>query len=93
MKKKKLLWQIPFLAFLIIGTVYIAHQQRTMPYQDYHGNIFGTVYHITCQYDKDLKCAIEKEVQKVDIIYLIAKVQSIIAGINIIMILFLKLII
>jgi len=82
MKKKKLLWQIPFLAFLIIGTVYIAHQQRTMPYQDYHGNIFGTVYHITCQYDKDLKGAIEKELQKVDDALSMFNEQSIISKIN-----------
>ena len=66
MKKKKLIWQIPFLALLIIGTVLIAMQQRSMPYQHDEGMVFGTVYNITYQYDSDLKQDIEAELQKVD---------------------------
>lgn len=66
MNKKKLIWQIPFLALLIIGTVLIVMQQRSMPYQHDEGMVFGTVYNITYQYDSDLKQDIEAELQKVD---------------------------
>lgn len=52
---KKLLWQLPFLAFLIIGTVYIVSHQQSMPYQHNQGFVFGTVYNITYQSDKDLQ--------------------------------------
>ena len=53
--KKQLLWQLPFLAFLIAGTVIIVGRQRSMPYQHDKGMVFGTVYHITYQSDKNLK--------------------------------------
>lgn len=66
MNKKKLIWQIPFLALLIIGTVLIVMQQRSIPYQQDEGMVFGTVYNITYQYDSDLKQDIEAELQKVD---------------------------
>ena len=66
MNKKKLIWQIPFLALLIIATVLIVMQQRSMPYQHDEGMVFGTVYNITYQYDSDLKQDIEAELQKVD---------------------------
>lgn len=66
MNKKKLIWQITFLALLIIGTVLIVMQQRSMPYQHDEGMVFGTVYNITYQYDSDLKQDIEAELQKVD---------------------------
>ena len=32
-QKKRLLWQLPFLVLLIVGTVLIIRQQHTMPYQ------------------------------------------------------------
>ena len=59
MKKKKLLWQLPFLAFLIIGTVVIVGRQKSVPYQHDEGRIFGTTYHITYQSDDNLKKEIE----------------------------------
>ena len=40
-KRKNLIWQIPFLALLMIGTVLIIMQQRNMPYRKNSGNIFG----------------------------------------------------
>ena len=46
-RKKQLLWQLPFLTVLIVGTVLIVRQQHTMPYQKASGLIFGTTYHIT----------------------------------------------
>ena len=33
MKKKKLIWQIPFLLILIVGTIVIIRQQHNTPYQ------------------------------------------------------------
>ena len=53
-KRKNLIWQLPFLTLLIVGTVLIVMQQRNMPYTRIEGKIFGTFYHITYQSDKDL---------------------------------------
>lgn len=64
--KKKLALQLAFLIFLIIGTIIIVRQQRTMPYQHNTGFIFGTVYNTTYQSDKNLQKEIEAELQKVD---------------------------
>ena len=66
MKRKKLIWQIPFLLLLIVGTVLIIKQQRSMPYQHDEGLIFGTIYHISYQHDTNLKEQIEAELKKVD---------------------------
>ena len=52
MNKKKLIWQIPFLALLIIGTVVILKKQP--PFRTNEGLVFGTVYKITYQHDNDL---------------------------------------
>ena len=53
-RRKSLIWQIPFLILLILGTVFIVIQQRNMPYRTNRGLIFGTEYTITYQCDKDL---------------------------------------
>ena len=66
MTKKKILWQLPFLAFLIISTVLIAVNQRNTPYQKDEGQVFGTFYHITYQCDSSLNRQIMDELQKVD---------------------------
>ena len=66
MTKKKIVWQTAFLAFLIIATVLIIMQHRSMLYQHDEGMVFGTVYNITYQYDSDIKQDIEAELQKVD---------------------------
>lgn len=66
MNKKKLLWQLPFLLFLIVATVWIVGQQKSMPYQYDEGRVFGTMYHITYQHDKNLKKEIEQELKIVD---------------------------
>ena len=65
-KRKNLIWQLPFLTLLIVGTVLIIMQQRNMPYIRNEGEIFGTFYHITYQSDKDLKAEIEKALHEVD---------------------------
>ncbi len=66
MKNKKILWQLPLLAILIVGTIIIISQQRNMPYQNDKGFIFGTVYNITYQNDENLQKEIEAELRKVD---------------------------
>lgn len=65
-RKKKLKWQLPFLAFLIIGTVYVIRNHHEMPFQKEEGMIFGTVYHMTYQCDSSLQNEIVRELQKVD---------------------------
>ena len=46
-RKKRLMWQVPFLILLIVGTILIIRQQQNMPYQKCSGAIFGTIYNIT----------------------------------------------
>ncbi len=53
--KKKNIFKLLFLAFLIVASVIIIRQQRVTPYQHDTGFIFGTTYSITYQYDKDLQ--------------------------------------
>ena len=81
MRYKRLL-KLGFLAFLVIGTVLIIRQQRAMPYQHDEGMVFGTVYHITYQCDKNLKTEIEAELQKVDNALSMFNEQSDISRIN-----------
>lgn len=64
--KKKHVAQFVFLFFLIIGTIIIVRQQRNTPYQHNTGFVFGTVYNITYQSDKNLQKEIETELKKVD---------------------------
>ena len=65
-QKKRLLWQLPFLVLLIVGTVLIIRQQHTMPYQQNADLIFGTTYHVTYQCDSDMSASIKAELMKVD---------------------------
>lgn len=65
-RRKKLVWQLPFLAFLIIGTVLIISRQRSTVYQHDNGFVFGTVYSITYQSKDNLKNEIEAELKRVD---------------------------
>lgn len=40
MKNKKLIWQIPFLLILILGSIYVIRQQHNTPYQKDEGMVF-----------------------------------------------------
>ena len=80
--KKKLLLQSAFLLFLIVGTIIIVRQQRSMPYQKDTGFVFGTVYNITYQNSKSLKKGIEEELRKVDYSLSTFNKQSTISRIN-----------
>lgn len=66
MNSKLKKWQIAFLILLIAGTVIIVRQHRDTPYRNDKGFIFGTVYNITYQHDRDLHALIIEELQKVD---------------------------
>ncbi|MCR5131038.1 MAG: FAD:protein FMN transferase [Prevotella sp.] len=79
---RKLIWQIPLLLFLIAGTIFIARQERTKPYQRNQGKIFGTFYHITYQCENDLQKEIENELMKVDKTLSMFNDSSIISRIN-----------
>ena len=65
-KTQKLMWQLPFLILLIVGTVLVIGQQRNTPYQHDSGMVFGTEYHITYQHGSNLHKKIEAELRKVD---------------------------
>ena len=64
MNKKKLIWQIPFLLLLIIGTVIILKKQP--PFRTNEGMVFGTVYKITYQHADDLQNDIKEALMEVD---------------------------
>ena len=65
-RKKKLIWQLPFLTLLIVGTILIIRQQHVMPYQKNAGLIFGTTYNITYQNDEDLHKEVLAKLKEVD---------------------------
>jgi thiamine biosynthesis lipoprotein len=81
-RNKRLLWQIPFLVLLIVGTVLIIRQQHNMPYQKCAGTIFGTTYHITYQYDDDLQPELEAKMKEVDNALSMFNKESIISKVN-----------
>lgn len=80
--KKKLVLQSALLILLIIGALAVVRCQHTAPYQKDTGFVFGTVYNITYQHDKNLKDSIEAELRKVDFSLSPFNKQSIIAKIN-----------
>ena len=81
-RNKRLLWQIPFLVLLIVGTVLIIRQQHAMPYQKCAGSVFGTTYHITYQYDEDLQPELEARMKEVDNALSMFNKESIISKVN-----------
>lgn len=66
MEKNKIVWQLPFLVLLIVGTVVIIRHQSSIPYQHNSGMVFGTTYNITYQCDSNLHNSIIRELEKVD---------------------------
>ena len=78
----KRFFQIAFLVFLIIGTIFIAKRQHGTPYQHDEGQVFGTFFHITYQNDKSLKTDILAELEKVDMALSMFNKESIISRIN-----------
>lgn len=80
MNRKNLIWQLPFLALLAIGTVLIIKQQP--PFQQNEGFVFGTIYKITYQYNENLKQEIEAELKKIDYSLSPFNPKSIISAVN-----------
>ena len=72
--------KIAFLAFLIIGTLYILGNQK--PYISNSGKIFGTFYNITYSSDKNLHDVIKKTLLKVDNSLSPFNKESVISAIN-----------
>lgn len=82
MTYRRLLWQVPFLAFLIAASVAIIRNQRNAPYQHSEGTVFGTTYHVTYQCDSDLTHSIEAELRKVDFSLSPFNEKSVISAVN-----------
>lgn len=81
-RRKQLLWQVPFLLFLILGTVFIVRQQRSVPYQKDQGFVFGTMYNISYQSAENLKHEIEAVLSEVDGEFSMFNGQSVVSRIN-----------
>jgi thiamine biosynthesis lipoprotein len=81
-RKKKLIWQLPFLTLLIVGTILIIRQQQATPYQKNSGLIFGTTYNITYQHDDDLHKEILDKLKEVDATLSMFNEKSVIARVN-----------
>ena len=79
-KNKKLVWQLPFLVLLIVGTVLILRKQA--PYHTDQGLVFGTIYKVTYQWEDNLKEEIEDELSKVDFSLSAFNKESVITKIN-----------
>jgi thiamine biosynthesis lipoprotein len=81
-RKKKLIWQLPFLTLLIVGTILIIRQQQATPYQKNSGLIFGTTYNITYQHGDDLHKEILDKLKEVDATLSMFNEKSVIARVN-----------
>ena len=81
-RRRNLLWQIPLLILLVVGTVIVIAQQHNTLYQNNTGFIFGTTYNITYQSDIDLQKDIEAEMNKVNVSLSTFEPQSIISKVN-----------
>ncbi len=81
-RKKRLIWQLPFLVLLIVGTILIIRQQRNMPYKTNQGTIFGTFYTVTYQSDKDYHADIKAALLQVDSALSMFNEKSVISRIN-----------
>jgi len=86
MNRKSLVWKLPLLLFLIVGTLFIARQQRQAAaqasYQHNEGFVFGTIYSLTYQSDRDLHEEVEKGLSQVDREFSMFNEESTVAAIN-----------
>lgn len=80
--KHKLWWQLCFLLFLIVASVIIIKNHKEMEYIKNSGYVFGTVYNITYQYDRDLTPEITARLKEVDEALSTFNPQSVISLIN-----------
>jgi thiamine biosynthesis lipoprotein len=82
MNKKKLLWQVPFLTILIVGSILIVSKQNDVTYHNDRGFIFGTTYNITYQNKENLHAEIKAELMKVDSSLSVFNFESTITQVN-----------
>ena len=87
--RKSLLWQIPLLVLLVVGTFFIARQHRAetqaarqQEYRHNEGFIFGTVYNLTYQADADLHESVVRALGKIDAEFSMFNEKSTISAIN-----------
>ncbi len=64
--KRKIIAQSIFLFLLIVGTIIVVRRQHATPYRNSEGLIFGTIYHVTYQSDRDLQNEIDDVLNNVD---------------------------
>ena len=74
MKNKKLIWQLPFLVLLIIGTIFIIRQQQSVPYQQNNGLVFGTTYSL--KYQSKLNDASSMELPARSVVTVVAQLSN-----------------
>ena len=82
MKKKSKYLKLGILTFVVVALVLIVSRQRSTPFQKNSGFVFGTVYNITYQSDKDLQPEIEAELKKVDAALSTFNPASVISRVN-----------
>ena len=58
-------WHLPFLLFLIVGTIIIVGENKPT-YRTHQGKIFGTLYTVTYEHNADLQLQIVAAMQAVD---------------------------
>ena len=74
-------WHLPFLLFLIIGTVIILRDNKPV-YRTQQGKIFGTLYTVTYEHNEDLQTRIVETLNDVDASLSPFNKQSIITHVN-----------
>ena len=70
------------IVFLLLTVALLMGCSKPMPFQRHSNFVFGTVYNITYQYDKDLQKEIEAELMKVDGEFSMFNKESTVARIN-----------
>ena len=70
------------IVFLLLTVALLMGCSKPMPFQRHSNFVFGTVYNITYQYDKDLQKEIEAELMKVDAEFSMFNKESTVARIN-----------
>ena len=81
-KPRRLALKILFLIVLVVASVIIISRQRNTPYQHNTGFIFGTIYNVSYQSNRDLQPEIEAELRRVDASLSPFNKQSIITAVN-----------
>lgn len=79
---KKKYWQLLFATTFVFGCAWAVKQHAQTVYRQDSGNVFGTVYHIIYQSDRDLKDSILTELGKVDNSLSMFNPNSVISRIN-----------